>query len=162
MYGSTLLRSASLDATFTNDDTVHFSRNPTKLQSERYTVHTYSPVDIVKPNYTLHPLFRNTPSFNCTINPGEILFVPSHWWHEVTSYDDEYGKSIGVNYFFEPYYHRPGYLSNHPNMQFNRHYSHIADLKSVNVCSKKNICFKKSKKRQSKKKKSKKYGSNEL
>ena len=113
-------------------------------------MHAYSPVDVANPDYSLRPKFRGIASFNCSINPGEILFVPSHWWHQVTSYDDPDGKSIGVNYFYEPYYHRPGYECTHPNMQFNRHYSHVAhsssgDLNNVDLCASKYICFKNSK-----------------
>lgn len=75
------------------------------------------------------------------------MYVPSHWWHEVeTSYeplssssssrssssstgssDSNSGYSVGLNYFFEPYYHRLGYQSKVPTFQHNRYYAHLHD-----------------------------------
>ena len=35
-----------------------------------------------------------------------MVYVPSMWWHEVSTDDDEEGLSMGVNYFFDPFFIR--------------------------------------------------------
>ncbi len=73
-----------------------------------------------------------------------MLYVPSFWWHEVTTQDDYEGKSIGLNYFFVPYYHQPGYLTKSIKFIYNRYYSHLRELNTAYPCSKQNICFRSS------------------
>jgi len=166
LYGDTPLRSATLNFTFGKNSEVIFRREAGGVAKKSVDIHAYSPVDITNPDYKNHPSMRDVKGFNCTIHTGDILYVPSHWWHQVISYDEDGGKSIGVNYFFEPFYDRPAYKCVPPYMIYNRHYSHIRELKTVSLCSKENICFtstttkkkkkSKSKKKTIKKKKSKK------
>ena len=59
----------------------------------------------------------------------------------MTSYDDNLGMNIGINTFFEEFYHRPQFNSLIPNLQLNRYYSHIKELKIVKPCNNKYICF---------------------
>eukprot|EP01041_Mallomonas_annulata_P000659 gene659-1271_t len=146
LYADTPLRSASFGATVGLDGRVAFQRPSDSVAEEAVEAHTYSPVDIQNPNYTHHPLFKQAKGFACTIHQGDILFVPSHWWHQVISHNDEKGKSIGVNYFYEPFFHRPLYKAKSPLMQYNRYYSHISELKTVSLCDKENICFRNEKK----------------
>lgn len=77
-----------------------------------------------------------------------MLYVPSNWWHEVITDDDEEGLSMGINYFFEPYYIR-NRLEKEVFLHANRVYSHME--KGVDQtafpCAKKHVCFKHSKKR---------------
>lgn len=40
--------------------------------------------------------FRDAVGFECTLHPGEVLFIPSGWWHSVVGL----GKTITVNYNF--------------------------------------------------------------
>ena len=68
---------------------------------------------------------------------GDLLYVPSHWWHEVESFnnqgdinpDEEAGRdggySLGINWFFEPYFHRRGFQANLNVFQHNRYYAHL-------------------------------------
>ena len=155
LYGDTPLRSASLKATvdknsppMPNHDRdvsgVQFSRDKTNIMPTAVDVHSYSPVDLQHPNYTRYPLLRNVRGFECTVGEGEMLYVPSHWWHQVTSHDDAHGKSVGVNYFYEPFYHRPGYRSVPPYMQRNRYYSHLTTLRSAVPCDNELICLRES------------------
>ncbi len=48
------------------------------------------------PDFEKFPLFRNATPYECTIGPGELLFMPAQWWHHVVSLE----KSITVNYNF--------------------------------------------------------------
>ncbi|XP_066275806.1 uncharacterized protein [Branchiostoma lanceolatum] len=40
-----------------------------------------SPVDILKPNFKRFPKFAEAVPVNCTIEEGEVLYMPAHWWH---------------------------------------------------------------------------------
>lgn len=42
-----------------------------------------SPVDILAPNLTRFPKFAQASPLVCEIEAGDILFLPSFWWHEV-------------------------------------------------------------------------------
>src|SRR5262249_29741472 len=42
------------------------------------------------------PLFERASAFCCTLNPGELLLIPSRWWHHVSTVQ----KSITVAYTF--------------------------------------------------------------
>jgi ribosomal protein L16 Arg81 hydroxylase len=53
-------------------------------------------VDPDAPNLDEFPLFRQATAFECTLEPGELLFMPWRWWHHVVALE----KSITVNYNF--------------------------------------------------------------
>jgi hypothetical protein len=73
-----------------------------------------------------------------------MIYVPSYWWHEVITNGDFEGKSIGINYFFEPFYIRRR-AGKHVMLHKNRMYAHLhGEVASAVPCAKKNICFKKS------------------
>jgi jumonji domain-containing protein 7 len=64
-----------------------------------------SPVDILEPNFELFPNFKDAVPMNCTVNEGEMLFLPSFWWHEVQSYPAESEPlNIAVNFWYEPFF----------------------------------------------------------
>jgi jumonji domain-containing protein 7 len=125
VYGDTLMRSATIQAEYRVEEVNYtcpikshdncwiepgvgkyiFSRPPEAVDPHLYS-HTYSPVDISRPDYVQFPKLKEARSFNCTIRAGDALYIPSYWWHEVLTYDDEEHKSIGINYFFDPYYQR--------------------------------------------------------
>ena len=54
-------------------------------------------VSASSPNYDLHPLFKNVSTiFSVTLNPGDVLFIPKYWYHQVRPHGS---VSISVNYF---------------------------------------------------------------
>jgi hypothetical protein len=53
-------------------------------------------VDPTNPDFERFPLFREVTAYECILEPGEVLLMPSGWWHHVISLE----KSITVNYNF--------------------------------------------------------------
>jgi Cupin-like domain len=53
-------------------------------------------VDPPRPDLEKFPLFRRATAHECVLQPGELLFIPSNWWHYVTALE----KSITVSYNF--------------------------------------------------------------
>ncbi|XP_074660772.1 jmjC domain-containing protein E-like [Tubulanus polymorphus] len=63
-----------------------------------------SPVDINKPDFKKFPLFMNAVPLNCTIDEGDVLFMPAFWWHEVQSYPAKTEpRNLAVNFWYEPF-----------------------------------------------------------
>lgn len=63
-------------------------------------------VDFAKPDYTVHPRFKQAQeaAISIELEPGDVLFIPSMWWHHVESLDD---FNVLVNYWWRttPVYH---------------------------------------------------------
>ena len=53
-------------------------------------------VNVDAPDYQKFPLFRDATPYECVLEPGEVLFIPSRWWHNAVCLE----KSITVNYNF--------------------------------------------------------------
>jgi hypothetical protein len=53
-------------------------------------------VDISNPDFAKYPLFADAIGEECTLEPGEMLFIPVFYWHQVTSLDN----SISCNTFY--------------------------------------------------------------
>lgn len=59
-----------------------------------------SPVDILQPDFEQFPNFRHAKKLQCHLEPGDALFMPSFWWHEVQSFQDtEEHRNLAVNYW---------------------------------------------------------------
>jgi hypothetical protein len=56
-----------------------------------------SPVDLAAPNLTRFPRMAGAEIFECVIGPGEALFIPALWWHQVHSLED----SVSVSFHWE-------------------------------------------------------------
>jgi hypothetical protein len=50
-----------------------------------------SPVDNENPDYDKYPLSYHLNGFECTLEPGEILYIPMFWWHQAIS------ESLAIN-----------------------------------------------------------------
>eukprot|EP00041_Stephanoeca_diplocostata_P013714 m.242272 g.242272 ORF g.242272 m.242272 type:complete len:594 (-) comp19440_c0_seq1:267-2048(-) len=64
---------------------------PTRMPYEESSV--FSDVNIERPDAQRHPLFRSAIGYEAILEPGDVLFVPRHWWHHVTCLS----TSISVN-----------------------------------------------------------------
>uniref|UniRef100_A0A914UIR9 JmjC domain-containing protein n=1 Tax=Plectus sambesii TaxID=2011161 RepID=A0A914UIR9_9BILA len=70
----------------------------------RSTALTMSPVDITKPDFQKFPLFAGARPMRCVIEKGDVLYLPSFWWHEVQSYPNmTEGRNLAVNFWYEPF-----------------------------------------------------------
>lgn len=69
----------------------------TLLQS---TSMVMSPVDIANPDLERFPNFAQAHRLECILRPGDVLFMPAFWWHEVQSYpDSKERRNLAVNYW---------------------------------------------------------------
>ncbi|XP_011005009.1 PREDICTED: jmjC domain-containing protein 7-like [Populus euphratica] len=64
------------------------------------------------------PLYFNGPTpFHCTVKAGEILYLPSMWFHHVRQSPDDNGCTIALNYWYD--------------MQFDIKYAYFNFLQSI-------------------------------
>ena len=60
-----------------------------------------SPVDIALPDLQRFPRFARARRVRCSLGPGDVLFMPAFWWHEVQSYpDEEERRNLAVNFWY--------------------------------------------------------------
>jgi HSPB1-associated protein 1 len=59
---------------------------PTRVPYEESSV--FSSVWIPQPDTAKHPLYRADDGVEVTLQPGDVLFVPRHWWHFVECLTD--------------------------------------------------------------------------
>jgi len=75
--------------------------DPWIYQSRKYDYGArLSYVDAEAPDYARYPLFRNVECEEVVIGPGEMLFIPLGWWHQVRSLE----PSISVSCFAQSYF----------------------------------------------------------
>ena len=59
-----------------------------------------SPVDIKAPDLEKFPNFAKARRIHCSLKPGDVLFMPAFWWHEVQSFPDKTEKrNLAVNFW---------------------------------------------------------------
>ncbi|HSW22711.1 MAG TPA: cupin-like domain-containing protein [Burkholderiaceae bacterium] len=47
----------------------------------------FSPIDVEQPDLVRYPLFSEAHMIEVVVEPGETVFLPLAWWHQVTSLD---------------------------------------------------------------------------
>jgi hypothetical protein len=63
------------------------------LRSPYYWV---SPVDAESPDLVRYPRFAGVEVLDCILEPGEMLFIPGGWWHQVRALEE----GISLSFFF--------------------------------------------------------------
>ena len=58
-----------------------------------------SQVDLDKPDYERFPKFRRVLAFEAIVEPGDVLYVPTNWWHHVESSKNNF--TVSLNFWFE-------------------------------------------------------------
>lgn len=53
-------------------------------------------LDIENPDLAKYPLFAHAMQYHCELKPGDVLFIPALWFHNVVSRD----FSVAVNIFW--------------------------------------------------------------
>ena len=68
-----------------------------------------SQINIDQPDLNKFPKFQETKYLECILEPGEILFIPPFWWHQVYSLEQ---LNISVNFWwkihFKEFFTYPG------------------------------------------------------
>ena len=60
-----------------------------------------SPVDIQDPDLERFPRFAEAKRLHCSLGPGDVLFMPAFWWHEVQSHPDPVERrNLAVNFWW--------------------------------------------------------------
>ena len=86
------------------DEPSSFSRIPTSLLHNHLSLPTTA-VSIASDSSTEFDLSKVSTPFIVDIDPGEMLYLPASWWHEVTSSSPDNSKSnvhMAFNYWFYP------------------------------------------------------------
>ncbi|XP_066488498.1 HSPB1-associated protein 1 isoform X2 [Tiliqua scincoides] len=69
---------------------------PTRIPYEESSV--FSRVNVINPNLKSFPQFKKAQAHVVTLLPGQVLFVPRHWWHYVESIDP---ITVSINSWIE-------------------------------------------------------------
>ncbi|XP_039263456.2 uncharacterized protein LOC120339404 [Styela clava] len=68
---------------------------PTRIPYEESSV--FSEVNIKQPDFKKHPKFSSAHAHVVILNPGDMLYVPHHWWHYVENLE----LSVSINLWYE-------------------------------------------------------------
>jgi hypothetical protein len=49
----------------------------------QYPFSTHTSVDINNPDYDKYPALKHVEGIDCTIGPGDTIFMPAGWWHHI-------------------------------------------------------------------------------
>ena len=88
------------------EKTSMFLRNEVDLSLSDETVINYAAFPIHKPPMAKREIIEKIPRFDATLGPGDVLFLPAMWWHEVTAIPDQQHGCVGVSHQFHPFYAR--------------------------------------------------------
>jgi len=66
-------------------------------------VGVFSKVDCENPDYNRYPLFKDVNIIETVLEPGELIFIPVGWWHQVKALDISISLSF-TNFVFPNQY----------------------------------------------------------
>ncbi|KAG0322652.1 JmjC domain-containing protein 7 [Dissophora globulifera] len=97
----------------TQDPTSNAGNTSLSPSSSRYTLEPMDPITYTKwialnpshePREELfekYPRFHMCQPFRVELNPGELLYLPAMWYHQVEQEPDHEGKCIAVNWWYD-------------------------------------------------------------
>jgi hypothetical protein len=56
-----------------------------------------SEIDVEEVDWQTFPMFRRARGLRCVLGPGDVLYLPKNWWHQVHLW----APSIAVNFWIE-------------------------------------------------------------
>ena len=65
------------------------------IYHQPFSVASY--IDVNNPDYNQYPALQNVSGFECILEPGETLFMPSGYWHYIEYTDSGYSISLRAN-----------------------------------------------------------------
>ena len=95
-----------------------------------------SPVDITRPDLDRFPEYAMTAPLRCKIFPGDVLYLPAFWWHEVqsrpstspasasTPASSASARNMAVNFWYQPFLDKEFPCAECP-LDVNRKYRHL-------------------------------------
>jgi ribosomal protein L16 Arg81 hydroxylase len=60
----------------------------------RFPFNVHTEVDITRPDYHRFPALQYVKGYETVLNPGDMLFMPSGYWHHITYLDGGFAMSI--------------------------------------------------------------------
>jgi hypothetical protein len=69
------------------------------LETDWIDLREHSLIDIEHPDWERFPEFRLARPYVADLEPGDMLWLPPNWWHEVRTLD----LSISVNFWWQPH-----------------------------------------------------------
>ena len=85
----------------------------------------YAAVNVSAPDLARFPDFPKARRTVCDAAPGDVVYVPTHWWHFVESRPDADGKALAVNVFYRTWLHKFGHRADGEHFIRNEHYAHL-------------------------------------
>lgn len=58
-------------------------------------------VDPDNPDFEKFPLFKHASPIKVRVEQGDVLYLPSLWYHKVKQENDSQGKCIAVNFWYD-------------------------------------------------------------
>jgi peptidyl-lysine (3S)-dioxygenase / protease len=77
------------------------------------------------------PFLRECKPIVVTLEPGEVLYLPSLWFHSVSQSSNPHGLCVAVNYWYDMDFTAPVY----PFFNFLRHSTMIEEGRSEEINS---------------------------
>ncbi|PLW52826.1 hypothetical protein PCANC_08865 [Puccinia coronata f. sp. avenae] len=87
------------------DESEHAWKIVSKTQGEEQMQVPWIPVDPLEPNYAKHPRFRFARSMSVQLDQGDLLYLPSLWYHHVQAHrTSPNGLVIACNWWYDMNY----------------------------------------------------------
>ncbi|MCP2729137.1 cupin-like domain-containing protein [Limnofasciculus baicalensis] len=115
-----------------------YGRKRWRLISPAYTplvynnIGVFSEIDLENPDDEKYPLFKDVRVIETVLEPGEVIFVPVGWWHQVKGLDVTIALSF-INFIFpNDYKYQNPNIKSSPNQKSTSSQEKNISIKTVN------------------------------